>query len=364
MTRFLAPPERIVAALGTLFPDASETERAAAVNAALALMERAAGGDRVLAIHEGTLEWHAIRAMHVGGSEVAALYDVQRPFAMSHFTLWHVRAGRIAPPIVPDEGRPKWGRILEPAIARAAAEEYGWRIEKGGYVIDATTPGMACSLDYIIAEPGPEEIKRGFTGPGVLQIKNSDWLNHKRQWTGGEPPLWILLQLQHESACTGFGWGYIVCLVGGNELERYGYNTRPRVTDDLRERVTGFWHSIAADKPPKIDGSDSSAAAVARLFPTVKAELPLDLIGDNEMPEICAGYLVAQADRRSAEKHEQEFRNRLVEKLQGNTTAICRGFRLTVAITPAKPPREAKPGEIVQGRAESRRYTVSEDLSR
>ena len=318
---------------------------------------------KMLPIIEGTDEWHAIRARHVGGSEVAALYQAQRPFAMSHFTLWQVKAGRIPPPVVPDEGRVRWGRRLEPAIAHGAAEEYGWEIEKGGYVIDTLAPGMGCSLDYVITEPGPAEIERGWTGPGVLQIKNSDLIEHKRGWTAGEPPLWILLQLQHEIACAGAGWGCIVCLIGGNELARYPYAARPRVADDLRARIGAFWRSIAEDKPPPVDGSDSSADALAAMFPTMRSEPPLDLTADNELPEICAGLLVAQADRRGAAANEQAFKNRLVEKLSGHTRAVCQGYRIDVAVTPEKQDRPAAPGEIINGRAETRRITVKEDLS-
>lgn len=290
-----------------------------------------------LEITEGTPEWHDIRRKHIGGSEVAGLFGVQPDFAMSHFTLHQVKAGRIPPPPVEDgPGSRVWfGHKLEPAIARLAAEMYGWEVEKGGYAIDATVPGMGCSLDYVIKEPGAEETRLGFHGPGVLQLKNSDWLAHRKEWTAKEPPLWILLQLQHEIACSQYGWGCIVCLVGGNELPCYRYAARPRIADAIRDKVRDFWADVRRGRFPSIDKTNSTAEALRATFPSVQDEQPLDMRGDTKFADICGGLLVAQADLASAIENYQGLRNELEAMLEGHTFAECEGFRVRVAVTPA-----------------------------
>ena len=297
-------------------------------------------------------EWHALRAKNVGASEIAALFGVQADYALSHYALWHVKAGRAPPPIV-DNQRAKWGLRLERAIADAAADENDWKIAPAGYRTDPTTPVLGCTPDFLIATDPKEE------GPGLLEIKNADWLIHKRAWTDDEPPLHILLQLQHQLAATGLAWGVVACLVGGNDLRLYRYKARPKLIADIRAKVRAFWASIAEDRPPPVDGSDSVSAVLRALYLETVDEVA-DLTDDNELPEICADYLDAGARRRVAEKDEAAAKNRLIEKLGIYRAAHTEGFRIRVAVTAEKAAAPAPPGYIIPGRKESRRYTVKE----
>lgn len=320
---------------------------------------------RLTTIAEHTPDWHAIRLKNIGGSEIAGLFGVQADYAQSAYTLHMVKSGRIpAPPVDDSPGSRIWfGIKLEATIAQIAAELHGWDIQKGGYCTDDTTPGMACSLDYIITKPGPEEIKLGFTGPGVLQIKNVDGLQFRQKWTSDEPPFPILLQLQHEIACADCTWGVIVGMVGGNELPAYRYARREKTITLIRARVAAFWTGLRDARPPLVDGSDSTAAAVAELYPALGIELPLDLTTDNEMPEICAGLIVATADRKGAEENEREFKTRLAEKLKGHKHAVCSGYALNGVFTAANPGQRAgdiDPDKIIGKRAASLWWKVKE----
>lgn len=318
-------------------------------------------------IQEHSPEWHAIRSRHIGGSEIAGLFGVQAEYQMSAYTLFMVKSGRIPPPPVDHSpGSRVWfGTRLEAQIAGMAAEIYGWTISKGGYCIDDTTPGMACSLDFVIDEPGEEERLLGFSGPGVLQIKNIDMIQHKRAWNSDEPPYPVLLQLQHEIACLGASWGVIAGMVGGNQLPAYRYAARPRTIALIRERVGEFWQRVADQRPPSVDGSNSTAEALAVLYPSLEDNLPIDLSNDNEMPEICAGLLVATADRKSAEANEQSYKNRLAEKMAGHKRAICTGFSINGVFTQANPGKRAgdlPADEIIGKRKASVWYKVKEYL--
>jgi len=313
-------------------------------------------------VHDGTPEWHAIRRQNVGASEVAALFGEQPDFAQSAYTLHMVKSGRIpTPPVDDGPGSRVWfGKYLEPTIARMAAAMWGWWTDKGTYCTDDTTPGMAASLDYIVREPGPDEIAKGYTGPGALELKNADWLAHRKSWDGGDPPMHILLQLQQQLACSGYTWGCIVCLVGGNQLVKYHYVPRPRIIDAIRERVTQFWADVRAGKAPPVDGTDSTAAALKVLYPSLGDDEPLDLMTHNEASEAAAQFMIAQADKASADARYIEARNRLEGILQGRRRAVCQGFSINVAVTPDNPGRVAMPGEIIGRRAGSRRFTVRE----
>ena len=294
--------------------------------------------------------WHAKRARVIGGSEIAALFDCQPPYAMSKFALWHVKAGNTPPPPVDNE-RVRWGNRLERVIAEIAAAENGWTIEPGQHVADPTTPGLGATLDFTITNAQ--------AGLGALEIKNTDWLQHRRAWLNNEPPPHILLQLQHQLAATGYKWGVVVALVGGNQLEQYPYEAKPNLIAEIRRRVTAFWRSIDDGVPPPVDASDSATAILKALYPDPVDEIA-DLTADNELPEICAGILHSAEKRKAIEKAEAEFKNRLRDKLGAHLAADAQGFRIRVAVTAEKPDRVAQPGEVIKGRASSQRFTIKE----
>ena len=134
--------------------------------------------------------WHAARARVVGASEVAALFGCS-PHT-SHWSLWQIKAGRVAAPDLSGDQRVTWGLRLESVIADAVAEERGWTILPGGHRTSSRVEGWGCTLDREI----------GDRGGGVLEVKNVDWLVRKREW-GDEPPPHILLQLQAQLGVTG-----------------------------------------------------------------------------------------------------------------------------------------------------------------
>ena len=304
-------------------------------------------------------EWHAVRAKHVGSSEVAALFGVQPDYAQSLFALWQVKAGNIPPPVV-DNDRVRFGTKLEPLIAELAAEENGWTIAKGRYHEDVLCPGLGASLDYEIEAPGPND--EGCEGPGVLECKNVDWMVHRRSWADGEPPIHITLQLQTQLACSRREWGVVVALVGGNQLLTYRFQARPKVIADIRRRTAAFWLSISEGKEPPVDGKDSTSDALRALFPEVTSQ-SLDLRSHNEFPVVCAELLSKAEERKRISEEEEELKNRLRAILGDAKSAYCDQFSVSVAVTPAKPDRAAKEGEIIKGRAESRRLTTKERVS-
>ncbi len=302
-------------------------------------------------------EWLKMRAGHVGASEVAALFQAQPDYAPSLFALWQIKAGHIPAEDVNNE-RAKWGLLLEDAIAAAAAEREGWTIKPGAFVTSDRVQGMSCTLDRIIAEPSAKDRAEGCGGPGCLELKAVDWLTHRRGW-GGEPPPHILLQLQHQLACTGYTWGAIAALVGGNDLRIYRYHARPKLIAAIEGRVAAFWQSIADGKAPPADGSESAFRALALLHPA-PADEPADLRDDDEAAELCASVARWAEARKSAEKAEDAAKAALLQKLGDHRWAMVSGWKLSQAITPPKPDRAAEPGEVIKGRKEVRRLIVKE----
>lgn len=252
-----------------------------------------------------TAHWHELRARHVGASEVAALFDAQPPYGLSRFALWQVKAGRIPAPEVTGN-RPDAGKRFERAAGDWLADTQGWAAEPfPGYAVSDTVGGLGATPDFRVQDP--------VKGDGLLEVKWSDWLAHRREWLG-EPPLHIGLQLQHQLAATGLGWGAVGCVVGGNEPVVYRFERRPKIIAEIERRVGEFWRSVEAGQEPPPDGADSTTAALRAMFPEAEPELEVDVTGDNEFPLRYAALKQARLDRRAAEAAEAAAANWILRR--------------------------------------------------
>lgn len=313
-------------------------------------------------LDEGGAAWHARRLTNIGGSEIASLFATQAGWGQSKLALHLVKSGKIPPPPLDDgPGSRIWyGKRLEPVIAKMAAELNGWTIEKGYYHTDDECPGMGCSLDYVITEPGEKERALKFSGPGILQLKNSDYIQHKDQWVGNEPPFHIILQLQHEIACSGYSWGVIGVLKGGNEILAYHYPASIKMAAAIRSRITEFWDDVRGGRLPNVDATDSTADALRALYPTIENEKPLDFTGDKDFMLACVEFRSTAANNSASEKAYKTAKANLESRLQGKTYAIGDGFSVKVSAPLDKPDRVAEPGEIIKGRKGGRTIHLRE----
>jgi predicted phage-related endonuclease len=299
-------------------------------------------------------EWLALRQKYLGASEISALFGVQANYSLDHFALYHVKAGNVPPPEVGGQ-RVEWGKRLEEVVAMAVAEEHGYIVRKGRYAICDDCPGMAASLDFSV----DADVDGEFEGPGILETKNVADLVHRKSWTDHEPPIHILLQLQHQLGCTGYKWGIVAGLVGGNDLKIYRYAARPKLIADIKSRVVRFWSDIEAGRVPDTSGSESSGEVLRSLY-QAPIDDAIDMSGSNEWSESVAQFIEAGAVRKAANEAYDEAKNRVVALLGNHKRGWGAGYSVNTAITPEKPDRPAREGEIIRGRAETRRYTAKE----
>lgn len=266
--------------------------------------------------------WHELRAKHVGGSEVAALFGACS--YLTHLELWLIKRGEISGHI-PDNDRMFWGRVIEASIALGVEQKMGWVLENPkAYYVCPDTPGMGCTPDRVIASAP------GRTSPGLLQIKNVDRLEYLR-WEdasdgrGKVPPLAKQLQLQHELACAGFAWGALAILVGGNELALIEYETHPGAVSRIKAAVGEFWASVASGVQPKAVAEDYD---ILRDLYGDASGPPADMTADNHLPVLCAAALDAAEMRKAAEKEEKAAKAEILQRLGNAGRAFCVGFEL------------------------------------
>lgn len=301
----------------------------------------------IIPIPRSRRAWLALRQNYVGGSEVAALFGLAPDSRPSAFTMHHVKRG-ITPPPSFDNERAGWGTALEPAIARRAAKLNKWKIKRGGFAIDEQCSGSATTLDYSIIEGGPQ------FGPGILEIKVVDYLVWRDEWRRGdgdqvgEPPAHVALQAQDQMAATGYTWGYVAALVGGNDLKLYPVFRDEAVITEIRAAKDAFWDGVAAQTPPPVDGGSTTRATLRLLYPVTREyEVEVDVSHVADFADTCKRWNEAATERLRLQKVEDLEKNRIIY-LMGDARRIAgNGYRATLSVTPA-----------TEGRSEVRRYAA------
>lgn len=277
--------------------------------------------------------WHELRSHSVGASESGILWGMQRAYQPSLYAFWHYKAEKIREPELDLGANPcvRLGMAFEPVIAQLAAADNEWEISPGPFVTDDTTPGLSASLDFVIA-PSETMAAKGFLGPGALECKLVGWDVFKAEYTGDEPPFAVLLQLQHQLAATGWGWGAVAAVIGGVELRVWLYNARIRVIEEIRDRVRAFWKSIDDDVLPPVDSAQSTADAIRALYPG-SVDDEADVL-DDDIPilhQSAAGYVVETATERAAHERKMLHRNILAEAIGEHKRMFIK------AVTPGDP---------------------------
>lgn len=299
---------------------------------------------------ESREHWLSLRSRNVGASEVAALWGCQPDYAMSHYTLWQVLAGRMDRPQVDGE-RVRWGVRNEPAVAVGLYEDHGiGPAERCGYAQHPTIRGFGATPDFILPDGR------------LLECKTVDWKIHKDTW-GGEPPMHILLQSQAQLACVPDAPGVVVAaLVGGNELRFWEYGRRPRLIADIERRVTDFWRSIDEGREPPIDGSVSTLAAVKDTYRSGGDNSAIEL--DNlDFADLCAQHQDAKAAIKAHTEMARECEAKLLKMLSGAQRGYGLGWRASIIERKATPERvitEDMVGQTLPGRKGSISLQVRE----
>lgn len=245
---------------------------------------------------ETEAQWHALRARHVGASEVAALFG-KSPW-LTAFTLWHRKAGRAKDPRWLNE-RAEWGKRLEAGIAAGLAEDMRWTVVKSReYHSHDGVEGMGCTVDYDIVDHAE--------GPGIVEIKFvAEYATWKQDWTDKRGPAGYEMQLQHQFACCpGAVWGALVCFIGQTAtLVNYPRKPDRRVIGELERRVASFWESVGAGAAPDPSGTAGEWALMNELYPPPDPDKVVN-IPDERLSEVAQLYAYGRAQRRSGEAIE------------------------------------------------------------
>lgn len=268
--------------------------------------------------------WLLERRRGIGASELAAAAGID-PFK-SRYTLWCEKSGLIpeAPGDADDISEAAvWGAKLEPAIAEHFAEitkrpmvDHGrhtiWWSKcsscggEGGRVNlgEAWIRCKEClgnKTGFLFATLDRElPAITGDDGPGILEVKAPGFLQRDR-WIDG-PPHHILVQVHAQLLVTGFRWGIVAALFGGQDFRTYRVERDDELLAMLLDAGEGFMHLVRGNIEPIPDGSASTREALKKLYPEdTGAEVDLVV----ELTEVADAYDRANASLAECRKTEQ-----------------------------------------------------------
>lgn len=236
------------------------------------------------------------RRSGVGSSDVAPILGLS-----PHRTAIDVYLEKINPPGVAELApQLEWGQRLEPVIASAIIDHYGWPLAKPTTMTHGVFPFLIASPDRINADGELIEIKTSRFGQGWGEPETADIPDH--YW----------LQVQHLLEVVPDGnvcWVFV--LIGGNDFRRYRVEHDPAYLGTVIEQLNSFWECVQTRTPPEPDWSHAATLdAVRRLYP-VKAGTEITL-RDDAVSLAAERYDVCGAEMRDLQKKRDSAKAQLI----------------------------------------------------
>lgn len=306
--------------------------------------------------------WHALRAKHVGSSDVACLLGVSK--RSTKWQLHHEKRGTLPPLDLDSISHIRNGKMFEPAIAAIGAELFGCRIQKVRRYIECDDcPDLGVSMDYEEVATGmpPVEIKWSVVGMG--------W-----EWDGltvTTAPDEYLIQVQAQLACNPRApyarlWGFI-----HGEVRQMIIEPRPAIITAIKDTVREFMADVRAGKEPPVDFAMDGDALSRMAFD--RPLVSVDWSADETAAALVRRYRKAQRLEKKVETLKETAKNELLKRLIDAagaaekddakiiaTTAAGTVNIATVAANPGRVIQQEDVGTVTGAKKGYRRMTVKE----
>lgn len=264
--------------------------------------------------------WLALRRQDITSTDAPALFGLS-PY-QTKFELWHTKRDKAEQAFDPND-RMLWGTRLQDAIAAGIAEDQGLVIRPMKEYMRLDGIGIGASFDFAIegaTESSPFYATWREHGPGVLEIKNVDWLAFRNGWVIDddmiEAPPHIEIQVQHQQLCSGRNWSILGALVGGNRYEMLVRHADLAVHAGIVNASRKFWASVAANDPPPPIMPDDADALIAQ-YQDVSPGKFIDARGDDyaDLRAMVAEYHATKRQAAELEEAAKVQKALLLEKI-------------------------------------------------
>jgi putative phage-type endonuclease len=201
-----------------------------------------------------TAEQRALRKGKIGGSDAAVIAGVS-PYKGVR-ALYHEFIGEVAPS--DDETRAQYfGTLMEPVLRQA----YMDRTKRAVLVVP---PVISQEYDWLMCSPDGA-VFDDLRGEGLLELKN---LNaHTQIYSIADIPDHYYIQVQHNLKATGYEWGSLYMLIGGQDDKLFDLERDEATIMMLMDLEKEFLRRVQLKDPPPVDGLEATQDLLKRLHP-------------------------------------------------------------------------------------------------
>jgi len=197
-------------------------------------------------------EWKASRRKGIGGSDAATVMGINK--WKSPFELYMEKTGEATSPEAGEAAY--WGNVLEDVVAQEFMKRANRKVRRVNKIL------VHPEHDWMIAN-----IDRRVVGENaVLECKTTSAYNAS-EWKDDQVPAAYILQAMHYLAVTGADLAYFAALIGGQRFVWKAIERDEELIKVLIEREAAFWDAVQRKEPPELDGSESAAEFLKRLYP-------------------------------------------------------------------------------------------------
>ena len=142
-----------------------------------------------------------------------------------------------------------FGSALEDFIAGEFAKRSELKVEVEPHILQHPTyEFMLANVDRVVTKNGKK---------GILECKNVSAYMYD-QWKVGAPEMYVM-QLQWYLGITGYDYGYLCALVGGQKFVYYEYDRDDALIQRMFQAAADFWfNNILEDVQPDITSEDGN----------------------------------------------------------------------------------------------------------
>lgn len=262
-------------------------------------------------------EWKEQRRKGIGGSDAAVIAGLNK--WKSPIRLYLEKIGEFKD--TEENEAMYWGKKMEDLVAKEYSERTGNYVERRNFIlIHPDHDWMIANLDRVIY---PNDDSKG---PGVLECKNvSEY--RKEEWKDDEVPPEAYCQLQHYLAVTGYEWGAIAALVGGNKFIRKEFERDEEFISGLISIEADFWKRVEDRDPPSMDESEDSKDVLKLLYPESVPDSSIQLPED--IRDTVLDWLKLKAQIKELDLQKDERENRIKALLGENEKGYLGTFCVT-----------------------------------
>lgn len=253
-------------------------------------------------------EWLQMRNTGITGSRIAAIMG-KNPYE-TPLSIYLRMKGQL--PEKEQSEAMYFGTVLEDFIAGEFAKRTGLEIAVEPFMLKHPTYDfMLANVDRIVTINGK---------PGVLECKNVSAYQWD-VWKAGAPEQYIY-QLQWYLGITGYEYGFLCALVGGQKLIYHEYARDDDLIREMFKAATDFWFNhIESDVQPDVSAGDGGV--LDELYSEPNNEWIAEIASEQL-------WLVQQCHRRKADKElaEEQYDESVnaIKNVMGNAeTLSCDG---------------------------------------